>query len=649
MKRIELKSIYMKNFKGIRDLKITCGPETNIYGDNATGKTTFKDAVKWLLFGKDSADRTDSGKGSFTLKTLDQTGRAIPGLEHTVSGELYINNKLKTLKRTFREKWTKKRGEADAVFTGHETKFWVDDIPVTAGEYHEEVSGIIEETLFKLITDPVYFSSYMHWQDRRKILDDMIDEITVDEVIAGDEKLFALKELLDDGGIDKLRKKIAAQKKNFNDELKAIPVRIDECNNSFVEARSRDRLNTELDELVTELDVIDGFLTDISREDPVLAQKKEELIELRRKISMIESGMQKDRFDRGYKLEGKLQQLEKEKDNKEESLALVKQQAARLAVQSEDLKADIGRYRKEYDAKNAEEFKLDDDLVCPTCGRELTPQAASEKKDEMISNFNKAKSAALEGIGELGKNAALRKNRIDEQLSRLEDEQSKLSQEIYEFTKNIKNTEREIEDFENTDTEYPDEYYELRVEASQLADKVEAPENVQKKINELKERKKELNSAIDDIKWELNNVESNKKLDERITNLNIRERELSKQIAALEQQEFLCERFIRAKVELLDEKINSMFTFVRFKLFDEQINGGLTETCEAMIDGVPFTDANNAARINAGIDIINTLSRYYKISAPIIIDNRESINKITNTDAQIINLIVSKDKKLKVA
>jgi hypothetical protein len=89
-----------------------------------------------------------------------------------------------------------------------------------------------------------------------------------------------------------------------------------------------------------------------------------------------------------------------------------------------------------------------------------------------------------------------------------------------------------------------------------------------------------------------------------------------------------------------------MFKLAKFKLFEVQINEGIKDCCETLLNGVPFSDLNNAARINVGLDIINTISTFRNVSAPIFIDNRESINELTPTNAQIINLIVSKDKEL---
>ena len=108
--------------------------------------------------------------------------------------------------------------------------------------------------------------------------------------------------------------------------------------------------------------------------------------------------------------------------------------------------------------------------------------------------------------------------------------------------------------------------------------------------------------------------------------------------------------FIRTKVNLLEDRINSKFKYAKFKLFAEQINGGLTEVCETLFDGVPYSSGlNNAAKINVGLDIINTLSEHYGFSAPIFIDNAEAVTKLIATKAQTVSLVVSEqDKALRI-
>ena len=126
------------------------------------------------------------------------------------------------------------------------------------------------------------------------------------------------------------------------------------------------------------------------------------------------------------------------------------------------------------------------------------------------------------------------------------------------------------------------------------------------------------------------------------------EENISMKIQELEGEQYALEEFTKTKVELLENAINSKFEIVKFRLFDTQINGGLIECCDTLVNGVPYSDVNNAHKILAGLDIINTLIKFYNTSAPIFIDNRESINEIYPINTQIISLIVTTDSQLRI-
>ena len=135
----------------------------------------------------------------------------------------------------------------------------------------------------------------------------------------------------------------------------------------------------------------------------------------------------------------------------------------------------------------------------------------------------------------------------------------------------------------------------------------------------------------------------------RITELEEQQKKLAAEFERLEEELHLCDEFVRAKVRLLEERINSRFRFARFKLFDVQVNGGLAECCEVTYNGVPFRDLNHGAQLNVGLDIINTLAEHYGFAPPVWIDNAESLTSILPTTGQQIRLVVSAgDKALRV-
>lgn len=142
-----------------------------------------------------------------------------------------------------------------------------------------------------------------------------------------------------------------------------------------------------------------------------------------------------------------------------------------------------------------------------------------------------------------------------------------------------------------------------------------------------------------------NDAEKNQK---RIEELKKRESELNQQIADREGQINLAEKFIRAKVKLIEDTINAKFDFVKFKMFETCINGSIKEICEPMIDGVPYNDGlNRGAKLKAALDILKTLQKFYSIELPIFIDDAESYtsNSLVELPNQIFRMIAAEGVK----
>ena len=163
--------------------------------------------------------------------------------------------------------------------------------------------------------------------------------------------------------------------------------------------------------------------------------------------------------------------------------------------------------------------------------------------------------------------------------------------------------------------------------------------------DEVKAEKTALQNELMTIHQKLAKKRQIEAAENRIVELNAEMKKIAQQISTLEKDEFIIDEFTKAKISESEARINSRFTFVQFKLFDTQINGAVVPTCEALINGVPYSDANTASQINAGLDIINVLSKFYGVTAPVFIDNRESVSFILPTETQIVNLIVSPEHK----
>ena len=164
MKKIILQELEITNFKGIKYKKLTFNETiTNIIGKNGSGKTTIFDSFVWLLFAKDSEDRTTDNAN---IRPLDENNNKIHYVDCIVKGIFKIDDKIVELKREYKEKWTKKRGEINEEFTGNEIVCYINELKVKSTEYRQYINEIIDERLFKLLTIPTYFNN-LPWKEQR--------------------------------------------------------------------------------------------------------------------------------------------------------------------------------------------------------------------------------------------------------------------------------------------------------------------------------------------------------------------------------------------------------------------------------------------------------------------------------------------------
>jgi exonuclease SbcC len=174
--RIYLKKLTITNFKGIPHFEVAFNHITNIFGENGTGKTTIFDAFLWLFFSKNT-----EGKSDFEAKRLDEKNKFIKDLEAEVSAILHIDGQEICVKKVLRQKWVKRRGELNSNYNGDENIYYWNDVPLKESEFKTKIKAIIDENLFRLITNPFYFNS-LNWKERRNILIDIAGNISNSEV-----------------------------------------------------------------------------------------------------------------------------------------------------------------------------------------------------------------------------------------------------------------------------------------------------------------------------------------------------------------------------------------------------------------------------------------------------------------------------------
>lgn len=669
MKTIQIKDITLTNFKGLRNEKISFEKNTDIFGANGTGKTTIMDAFLWLLFGKDSTDRKD-----FEIKTLDKNNVVIPKIEHEVAATISVNDIEIIISRILKENWVKKRGSETTEFSGNVTEYYWNGVPMQQKEFQTRVSEILDETIFKMITNPLAFNA-MKWQDRRNILVAMAP-ITEEEIANGNE---AFENLFNDAKayktIEEYKKMITASIKKAKDDLKAIPTRIDEVSKSKPEAFDFVNLKISLDMREKDLVKVDEQITDSTKafdgKLQAINEKKTKANALKSEIEIIKTNTQ-TAIENSLKpdtttldnLKRNLETKKGELSSYENGVNTLGTKVNSINGQIESITGKLVTLRNDWAAENAKELNFnDEDFHCPTCKRDFEAGDVEGKKAEILANFKTKKQNSLAGINTKGANFSNEKTALETELKGLNERIENGKNSIETFKTEIKTLEGSIEAevSETTPNQDVDKeellkatveansiYVTKKIELAALESTIEDVPSVDN--SELKTKRTTLVQEIDQIKSQLRNEDQIKAVDNRIADLEKEESELAQQIANVEKTQFVIEKFNKLRIDTMEAKINEKFKFVSFRMFETQINGGEVECCDALIDGVPFSDANTASKINAGLDIINTLCEFYQVTAPIFIDNRESIINVIDIESQLINLIVSEnDSKLRVA
>ncbi len=650
MKNISIKTMSLTNFKGIRQLSINFSDKTMIGGRNASGKTTIFDAFTWALFGKDSQDRK-----AFEIKTLGEDGKPIERLPHEVVLELSIDGQPVTIARRLKEKWTKKRGSAIEEFAGNEEERLYNDVPLSVKDFSEKIAAICPEDIFKLVSNPLYFTS-LKPAVQREYLIRLAGGISDEEIAARDEDFAELLAKLTGKTLEEYRKETAAKIRRIKGDLASIPARIDERLRDTPAALDWDKIRKELLSLESKAADIDSQLEvseDLARKlHAAMDANLKALHSCMAKMDALSHAKEKEMRAAYYEAQQAQQKYESDCRILENDIKLRKDSATQIYRNLSELNDSRIKAIEAWKQIKAREISFDDNaFICPTCKRPLDSDDIDAKRAEMEASFNAEKAAELAKNVSYGKALRGEIERTEAALNACNDLIAQREAQLAALIKPeavAMPSDAEIEAALAADPEYKKlaaELEKLHAAGNKAEEEMVAHDN-ERAANYpdrqiLKHERDETHKKADELKAQLAQRDSIAASSARIEELKAQQKELNECMAELEREDFIAAAFNKARMSALEEKINGLFRIVSFKLFDQQINGGEVETCEAMIGGVPFSALNHAAQISAGVDIINALSAFHEIAAPIILDNAEAMNELPETSGQRIALYVT--------
>lgn len=680
-KQIILKRLTLANFKGLRNVAIDFnGSVTTISGKNGTGKTSVIDGFNWLLFGKDSEGNSDT---KFGIKTNDRNGAFIPHLEHEVSGTFEVTDtetgetETKFFRRVLVEDWKEEvstdTGEAREVLKGHHTNFYYNEMPLkTKAEYDRIISEVIPEAVFKAITHPGYFLS-LHWQTQRDMLLQMAGEITDEQIMDGNPQFSKLLELLQGKTPEGFQAKIKEDRAKIEADLQRIPTRIDEVTRNAPQPLDFAALDEQLKQLQSQCDKMEAAMTSAAEANRQAYEVKQglqqQINDLRIKQQNVLFAAQQEANEEAHRNNAAHEEAERELKSLN---AVERNNYATFANDKKRLESDIkltqdrvqeyvrqqDEMRNRWFEVNAEEFQENERLICPLfkhgCADNAALEVYAQNRAQARAKFAEDKQDKLSNITRQGK-------QLGEQIILQNKECARLKAELSDLESKY---ESDLADIKVRREAANAQLEQSPVVVAPIAKGEDLPEwiEMQKRIDELNEQLQEtgvgnqetkstiemhqqyraVQVQMDAIKADLQKKSLIEAAQKRIDELNEQKKALQQEKAQLQEQDDLLVAFERAKMGEVERRVNALFHVVQFRMYRQQIEDEKqVPACECYIDGVRYADKNNAGKINAGLDVINTLSAFHKVNAPIMIDNCESINEPMATDSQQIRFYVT--------
>ena len=608
---VKLLKLDIENFRGIKNFVLTPdGHRITVQGANGTGKSTLMAAFLWLLTGKDA-----QGRENYNVFPLGTDGNRLSGCSPTVTATLSMpDGRTLILQRSICERWTKRRGSAETEYNGDETRYFIDEVPVSAGEYSSAIFGMFPEKLLPLLLNAAWFSEQTKdYKERRRLLLEQFGSLQPADVFTANPELSDLESMLGTHSVDEFSRICTERRKRYKDSLSAFPARIDE-NRKQLQSMSdagdiknkRSKLNVEIAKLQYEIEHTTA--------DAVQRHNQQELEKVRQYLEMIPN---KRRVLEASGNAGWLEEHNRRVDDaargKQNAMCRAETLAAELRVlnlERDHLAAERDRLRVEWVEVNGS--VPDIAQTCPTCGQALPAELVQEAQE----NFNVSKSERLSDIAAAASDMVIAETPPVTQMGLF--------------------------------AELDAEEKELKARAEELRQAIQASaQAAEQVVQEKRQKLADMQAQSDAMTSRLAEIERNAALETRIQELEAEQRDTLHQLEEAERGLSMCEEYTRTLVTLLTERVNKHFPTVRFKLFEQQKNGGLREVCEAMVDGVPYGALNTASKMQANVEIVQAFSRAADISLPLFLDNRESVTDLTLPDEiQVINLNVSPGEKL---
>lgn len=643
MRTIQLERMTLRNFKGVQSADYAFGQVTDITGANGTGKSTIFEAYLWCLFDKDQAGNKPK------VQPLDENNEVIHNLTTSVVLLIKIDGNEMVVERRLKETWSK-TGEC----TGTKSEYLVNEVPMTQTQFQAKMSEILPLDKWFIISSIGIIPS-MDQKTCRAALQAIAPAIDEKAIAAKYQAVaIAMAKCIT---VDELAALTKSEKTKAQKELDSIPAQLDAQDRLRVEddftavGKRIDEINADVRKLTAEID--EAKRVELTPEEVAKAElRRKEMKEMSDKLGAIEKQTNKERSEKDYAIESEMRRINKDTLTAQVDIDAWQKQLNICNERIAQLNTDVDAARQRWMELNATTYTgtaLNE--VCPTCGQRLPEEKIAEAAAKAEANWKAAKVQQLEQINAQGKST---KAEIESLTTRVEDLQANISktnamldeyktkiEELNDKKSKVPSVQSLLEenaDYANLQQRYNTLVAEINAEAESSKKTDEA---IAAKVEPLKAKMESLEAERSELEKRMAQKATNERIDEERKRLLGNQSALQQAMAEYEQAEADIAGFKKEKITAVENGVSSLFRMVHWKMYEANVtNSGEKEICQAIIDGVPYEQQNTATQVNAGIDIATAFGQAYGVSAPLFIDNAESVTTLLDTERQLIKLTV---------
>ena len=639
MERTVLKKVVLENFMCYAHAEFDFYAITKIVAKNGKGKSTIATAYLWCLFNCD-----------YELKDNPVVRREVDGVsvdDMDVSVELVLDadGKEITMKKVQKRTYSK-----DGSSYKDDNKYFINDVPKTLKDFNAYLD--VDMNVFKMCSN---INAFLNQKlvEMREYLFGLVGDVTDLDIASQKAELAELVPLLNKYTVEELSAMNKATKAKITKDLPILEGQIKEKERDIQLKQGIDTSDLELQKNSLKEQIADCVAKQTDN-DKLMAEydkASSDILNLKFELSDMSRKANEANVKARRKLESQISNLNYVIEDSKKSISNAENVVSFDKDKIAEYQKTLDDSRTEWKAEKERVFD-ENSLVCPYCKQEYP----EDKKEKLRADFKAHKEAELNRITDKGNTAKKMLDEIKGLLVEAEQELTDRKQELEKHLADLTDLKKQLSELpQEIDITDSEEYKALE---QQISEKEEAMH----KVNDISSVKAELKAQENDLRQQLAECESQiAKSDtaadeQRLEELKQARIDSEQNKANAEKVLDLLDELDKAKNEALTEAVNSHFGLVKWQLFTYTKSGGYKSCCIPTVDGksILTTMSNKGNRILGRVDICNSIQKISGMSAPIILDDSESLDEENQkkvaemVDSQLIMLIVNDSEKLEI-